>query len=669
MKIIHPSGQAYDLNIDTELELTRYNPFFHDKGEQSVPITLPATDHNLALLQHPESVSGRQKIAQRLDATIQSGIYSVNARQAILSARKNDSIETSFYLREGAFYEKSKDVSLQEIFEDKSIEFATIDAAIEFMHNILATNDSRFACFQVVTDNYVLNEVAMPVKPNGFKRFIKAQETTETIDDKKITIPKGFYITPFIKIKHLLQEVLAHLGYTLAPSFLDDAPFSDMCFINDNLDTIVNNRIDYSVIVPNIMASTFFEILRKFNLELTPDEQTKRIYLTLFDDILNSSHTEVLDSYLYGELMINYPTYKQIKLTSDHLALPSELHFGAGGRTGGYSVQKGVSSDQTLSFIDILTQYPTVYLRREDGAIVRDRLKGDSFHTERVASLSLDYYAGGVLEVEEKSFPDTIPDVYISKSIRLGDVTYPYAGQGRALYSSIVMSNEEEASDDSDNAKLDAMLCFCYKTSNNTVGTLHNYSVDGDKLWNYSLMYNGADGIFEKFWRNRDNLLRNALLEVEAEMLLSERQKFMISTMNKVLLDGQEMILSEMQYAPQSDSLGICKLLTTKLQEPISTAKTESDYFPTRLYKWNKPRSTQSWTWPPGRPSGSYGFKYLSEPVSLYPPHPTQTQYNTGGRHYQKTYNVEYGEFNGRDNIFTKFGDGTLTVWLEAVLA
>ena len=122
MKIIHPSGQAYDLNIDTELEMTRYNPFFHDKGEQSIPISLPATDHNLALLQHPESTAGKQKIAQRLDATIQSGIYSVNARQAILSARKNDSIETSFYLREGAFYEKVKDVSLQEIFEEKSIE-------------------------------------------------------------------------------------------------------------------------------------------------------------------------------------------------------------------------------------------------------------------------------------------------------------------------------------------------------------------------------------------------------------------------------------------------------------------------------------------------------------------------------------------------------------------
>ena len=78
MKITHPSGQPYDLDIDTKLEMTRYNPFFNEKGEQSIPISLPASDHNLALLKHPEITAGRSKIARRLDAQIVVNCFQKN---------------------------------------------------------------------------------------------------------------------------------------------------------------------------------------------------------------------------------------------------------------------------------------------------------------------------------------------------------------------------------------------------------------------------------------------------------------------------------------------------------------------------------------------------------------------------------------------------------------
>ena len=107
MKIIHSSGESYDLFPDTKIELTRYNPFLNEVGEQSIPISLPATSKNLALLNYPQRGDGKQKPVQRLDAQLQSATYIVKARQAILSARNKGSIETSFYLNEGAFNEKN----------------------------------------------------------------------------------------------------------------------------------------------------------------------------------------------------------------------------------------------------------------------------------------------------------------------------------------------------------------------------------------------------------------------------------------------------------------------------------------------------------------------------------------------------------------------------------
>ena len=97
MKIIHSSGEFYDLFPDTKIELTRYNPFLNEVGEQSIPISLPATSKNLALLNYPQRGDGKQKPVQRLDAQLQSATYIVKARQAILSARNKGSI-TSFYL-------------------------------------------------------------------------------------------------------------------------------------------------------------------------------------------------------------------------------------------------------------------------------------------------------------------------------------------------------------------------------------------------------------------------------------------------------------------------------------------------------------------------------------------------------------------------------------------
>lgn len=659
MKIKHSSGEYYDLLPQTKIEITKYNPFLNDYGEQSVPVTLPSTAKNLQLLNNPHRGDARIKPIHRVDAQIQADSFVINARQAILSAQNRGDIETSFYLNEGAFYEKIKDVSLVEIFENKSIVFNNIDEAINFMHSLIVQTDHRFACFQVLTNNYILNEF-YEKRADGFAAFQKEVVTTEVIDDKTITIPKGFYITPFVKIKHLLEEILSHFGYTLQPSFLDQEPFSNMCLLNDNLDTIVNNRIDYLDIIPNIMVSTFFDLIRKFNMELIPNEINKTVSLVHFDEILDNPTSEDLTPYVTSELLFDYSNdYKQLKISSEHLRIPAEVY---GFRW--YSQSATVSTLQNIESLPvsiIAANYPTAYVRREDNAIVRDGIFGDKIIREIVGNLSNSYYDGGILPAEEKTFPDVIPDIYTYMwNQEIPFMTYPYVGPGRALHSTIILTDESQTQQ-SDAGELKPMLCFCYRDNyyKYDVGTLSNYSWSGEKLWNHTLAYNGVDGIFEKFWRKRDNLIRNAMIPMRADLQLKEVQKHSLTTMRRVIVRNQSYIISELKYVPGEKDPQPCLLYSTKHQEPISIARTESDYFPQRIYKWEI-KSQKSNT-------VAKHFIYKTSRTTFYPLHPTSAQYSAGGKYHQKVYNVEYGHYDNNQQ-FVKEADGTLTVWLEPAL-
>lgn len=674
MKVTHPSGQDYDLYPDSEIEVTRFNPFFHEFGEQSVPVSIPATPKNLQLLGYPDRLDNINKSISRLDTTIQSGLYSIVGRQAILSAQRKASIETSFYFNEGAFYEKMSDLTLSEIFEEKKVEFASIDAAISFMHNLLTNDDPRFAVFEVATDNYQLNELEYYL---GQYYFVKDGETEEVIDDVRVTVPKGFYITPFVKVKHVLEDVFSFMGYTLAPSFLDNPPFNYMVFLNDNLDTIVGNSINYVDLVPNVTVKKLLDVLRKFDIEFIPDEVNRIINIVPFDQGLQDAPSADLTSYAISVPIVNYHNeYKQVKLSSERLPLPSELSriiYYSQSR-GRRKIKTGTSNEDSLLLIEILSQYPTVYLRKVDGAIVRDGVRGDQIFTEKVSSLSMSYCAGGNLTVQPFPFSDVVPDMYVETSQSPGgsiSSIYPYVGKGRALQSKIQFSNDAEGEDEGGSStsgsqtspeELRPMLCLYYRKSNRTNGTLYNYDNEGNRLWNFSLMWNGEDGIFEKFWRKRDALLRNALLEVRVDVRLSENLKLSIPSARRVSFDSQNYLISELKYSTKENSIGSCTLLSTKIQTPISEAKSAFEFFREKIYKWNI-RRTYSVTGAPGNP---LSYRFASEPVAFYPPDPTPQQYASGGRYYERKYTVEYGR-TIQDN-FNKIGDCEMDVWLEPVL-
>ena len=672
MKIIHHSGTPYELNPDTTLEMTRTNPFFSEVGEHSLAIALPASPHNLQLLENPQRTDNRKKLESRIDATIESGIFSVQARQAILSAKNNDKITTSFYLRNGAFFEKMKDVSLMQVFENEKEAFANVDTVIQFCRDLMTTRDSRFACFPVVTENYWINRLS----GSGTPQFENVIERTITINNRQISVPRGMFISPFVRVRYVVEKVLDFLGYELASgSFLDIAPFNDMVFLNDTLDTIASGTIRYIDIVPNITISTLFDVLRKFNMEPMPDESLKTVRFVLFDETLASPVQADLSDCIHEVPTVSYHhDYKQLKLSSQRMSLPEMVKpFTMMTSRGLVSTVDTSRSD--ASFMDILARFPNAYIDRIAGSLRTQGFNGEQEVDREVGSLSLDYFGGcPELSVDEKRFPDVVPEMISVRSWNRTTSTFvttnvtPYCGRGRFVQSSLEFS-DESYSELTGDRELRPMLCLTYNdtTSQTAFGTLSNFNIRGQKLWDFSLMFNGADGIFERFWRNRDNLLRNALLEVEYDLLLSEKHKFTLSAVEKVMLSGQEYLISEMKYTPEETSIEACRFLSVREQYPKTTARTEAELFPIHPFRWAH-HTHRNFTidWDP-RSTGSPHVRFFAEPTDFFPPLPTQEHFLAGGRHFERQFRVEYGLSLPREPWFSKQGEGIITTWLETV--
>ena len=206
------------------------------------------------------------------------------------------------------------------------------------------------------------------------------------------------------------------------------------------------------------------------------------------------------------------------------------------------------------------------------------------------------------------------------------------------MNSSIIMdsvndSTSEVVGEAEDNEELKPMPAFVFHAGKLDYGTILNHDAEGNKLWNYTLAYHGPDGLFERFWRNYDSLLRNSLLEIKASMLLSDIQKVSLSEYRKVTIEGQELLPSAIQYSPGSREPLESTFLTTRLYEPVSTAMAETERFATHVskYKWkvNYSRSNAS-------DSVKRRWVFKEEPVTIYYAPPSAYQYVQGGKYHQR---------------------------------
>lgn len=643
MKITHTtSGLPYHLRPGTQLEVERTNLFFNEFGEQTLPADLPDTDRNRELTGYIDLLGNKKKPSVQIPVTIQDGEYFMTCRQAIHSAQRKESISTSFYINEGSFLSRVSKTSLTEVFGSETVPgVTTVKEGINFCKSLFTNTNPHFALFPVIIDfdnerRYINRmeymdasgniSTASTAKVGLYNEYVR----TEKVNDNDIRLDSGYYITPFIRADYLLRRVLNYFGYTLTNNFFSStSPFADMVFLNNTMDSLVNGTILMSHLLPNCMCSTILNVYRKkFCCEFIPDEVRKTITIELFNEAVAAPPSCDLTDNLTSYPAIDFPEYQQLKLSSES------------------SIDDG---DQYDSVAELKSKYPEAWFDGYDCAYYRTGYSSRGILTEKIGSSTIPYYAGGNLKAKEIKCPDAsfsiLPPLKNPtggrRPIKEFSEWSPYIGKGRSLNSTLILSNatssEEDTSGSEDNSTASnkehpPMLSFLfYRKEGYCVGTNTNYN--GTCPWNYTLLYNGPDGIFERFYRKYDDMLRNSLHPIKAKLLLSDSLKMNLPAHRKVIIQGQELLINKFKYYLGGKNEPVeSELMTTHLYEPVNKAISEANRFPdNRVSKWyivkNEVEISEA--------------EYNAIPnkgslPAIYPPPPTQAQIDKGGAYYYR---------------------------------
>ena len=723
MKITNlDKGKTYQLGEGAKLEVERTNPFFNDYGETTTPLDIPASDYNRMILGYPDTFGLREKMVAA-NVSIEDGEYFAQCRQIVLSAQHKGNISSSFYINDGSFYSKIQNVKLKSIFKDEMIPgCSTLDECIKFCKSLVGGSNENYDIFPVLlTDdsgkdegyNYkILNgygakrdfpdatvwkfkdsggyeQVAAP-DVYDFKLFCckngdgvdcsvfqGSYNRVEYVNEIPISLTPGYYISPFIRANYVLKRVFKHFGYELQENFFTRTePFRKMVLVNNVIDVMVNGHIRIEDLLPDVSVSDFLSVFRKkFLCEFVSDEGTHQANIIFLRDVVDSTPVADLTRQMTEEPTLSYKTasdYKRVVLRSKHQA-------------------DSDAEDSYDDLKDMVAKNSGAYFNKVDGCFYKDGYSGNYHVRSKIGGCSQSYDTGeDDTDTQDIEIPELIPEVRTLQyrqttdddSISRDMGRFLYVGNYATLNSSMKVATEDNSESSEDAVTTPVMLAFPYVSSDGMpCGTVTAYDIhygygEGQeaytqeglmekKIFDYALVYNGDHGIFEKFYRHYDLLLRNSLQELKVKLLLTQSQKQNLASYAKIVIRGVSFFFNKLKFTLGGKSEPTeSELRTIALTTPIEEADRLIDVMPAMRcqYKWVGHEKTVETTKDAYEKSG--GDKDRTFKI-IYPPLPS-AEYVGQKYGLQKSY-VSQKTRHATMFRHSKWVYHCTTAWLECV--
>ena len=643
MKITNlDKGKTYQLGEGAKLEVERTNPFFNDYGETTTPLDIPASDYNRMILGYPDTFGLREKMVAA-NVSIEDGEYFAQCRQIVLSAQHRGNISSSFYINDGSFYSKIQNVKLKSIFKDEMIPgCSTIDECISFCRSLIGGKNENYDIFPVLLtddsgkdagyDYKILNgwgnQQKLPdakywrFKNTGGYEYVAAPDAydfvtcagksnrfqgefnrTEYVNEIPVSLTRGYYISPFIRANYVLKRVFKYFGYDLQENFFTRTePFTKMVLVNNVIDVMVNGHIRIEDLLPDVSVSDFLSVFRKkFLCEFVSDEGTHQASIIFLKDAVESAPAADLTRQMTEEPTLSYKTasdYKRVVLRAKHQA-------------------DSDAEDSYDDLKDMLAKNTGAYFDKVDGCFYKDGYSGNYHVKSKIGEGSQSYDTGEEdTDTQDIEIPEMIPETRTLKYRQSADDDTISREMGRFLYigsyatlnSSMKVATEDNSESSEEAVTTPVMLAFPYvSTDGMPCGTVTAYDIHYEydnrfgppshaseeslcrKIFDYALVYNGDDGIFEKFYRQYDLLLRNSLQELKVKLLLTQSQKQNLPSYAKVVIRGVSFFFNKLKFTLGGKSEPTeSELRTIALTTPIHEASRMVDVMPALScgYRW-----------------------------------------------------------------------------------
>ena len=260
--------------------------------------------------------------------------------------------------------------------------------------------------------------VGLIAKDNRLKIIICGTLLATDNEGETYRLPDRYGWAPFLKFTFVLRKTFSKLGYQLQESIFDtDISFQKLCFIHNTIDCMVNNRIEYAQLLPDIELEKFLEFVENsFGCRFVIDEVQKTATPVFWKDLLVSSPVADLTPYYEDHEQINFskPTFLHLTINR-HIEETTSLKYqsfpemfkGYGDYSGSYKNKAAMQADIDLEKLSpgvYFLQNSRIYVALEKMYVDPENSMGAySFVITPLDKNTLDYYVPAQDTYETKS--------------------------------------------------------------------------------------------------------------------------------------------------------------------------------------------------------------------------------------------------------------------------
>ncbi len=321
----------FELPVDFKIEITRYSQVLNNIGSQSSAITLPATPHNLMLVEHIDKPDAFYKPIKQLPVIVSSGSYTSFCELYIHNAN-SEGIVCTLYFDKALFASLIEKKKLRDIsFPEFSVGDGTWtkEQRVNYLINLLKNQydlglaEVPFEVFPVMTDEKV-NEfkyISQGVYEDTFKEnnfilngFYSTQTNETEVGDVFLNIftgefprkfkqgdgvidaDKGYGMTPFLKLDFVLTQLFQHFGYTFNDNeFMNTIRVpKSFVILNNVVDAIYAGTLNYKQLLPDIEIKDFLvQMEHIFAGKFIINEFEKTVNFKRYNEISNLHRKDI----------------------------------------------------------------------------------------------------------------------------------------------------------------------------------------------------------------------------------------------------------------------------------------------------------------------------------------------------------------------------------------
>ena len=601
LKIITKDG-ALDLEPGFSLEIEDTSPIFNERGSQSVSTTLPRTDRNNQFIGYAGRLDIKNKPIQDDHVLLSEGVYRRAGKININQYSKGYACNVGF--DESELYSSWDSVSLSSLEWPKYSPAGGVSAIVEQFNDILnervqTTHYSIFPVMVSCPENE--NDGVTKQYPEFLNRYTGTLSEVELVsglrtetylinnEEVEVTLPEGYGITPFLRASFIVDHIFEFYGYKVIDSpffYTKNMQLARMVVLNNKADAITKGYIDYKDLLPECTINEFFQALYcRFGIVYFVDGNSKTVRLKTIKEMLNAESVNNLTDLQASTPIVKYNEPKQLRLSAaTNISGPEKFSTAPAAST----------MDEFLKNYNYIVSTGNGYLRydKRDGLYNLNEL----YHTKLqiISTDHFDWDRGANMAYEDISSVDECLMQTTQSTTDLGTYYVPCYLVGKVhLYTTIESSTVEL----SENQTTQTPLCFCFSYpkqetyvpfgSPRCYNPFYTYAKIGDYECNICLTFTGEDGLFIRFWREYDAMLRHANRIVEIELNLSAQQKLTMDFASPISISGQNLLFDSLRYVlPTASSSSTAVLRPLRLQEPYDLDAEQLVPVIEQAYKW-----------------------------------------------------------------------------------